>query len=137
MGIFTTVTTFTAFTAVYRSCGNSLSCQCDSASFDRPVTSRNRAVGLRCRLELGVPAGEYQNGRMTLERSREDLRPLYAEIDPAILDGRDGGLRDAAKFGELALAQFLQFAKNPDRFPDGNLDALLGWTILFHTYDLR
>ncbi len=69
---------------------------------------------------------------MALERSRKNLCPFYAEVDPAILDGGNGGLGNSSEFGKLALAQLLELAKNPDRFTHRNFDSFFGWTKLFH-----
>ena len=74
---------------------------------------------------------------MTLESTRKNLGPFYAEISPAILDGGNSALRNPGEFGKLALAQFLESAKNPDRFAHGNFDSL-SWQDEIPSYqDLR
>lgn len=64
-------------------------------------------------LKRNFPAGEDEYGRMAIECSRESLSTLDAQIDPAVLNSRDGRLWDACEFGKLALAQLLEFAKYP------------------------
>lgn len=63
-------------------------------------------------LKGNFPAGEDEYGRMAIECSREGLSTFDAQIDPAVLDSRDGRLWDTRKFGKLALAQFLKFAQD-------------------------
>ena len=41
---------------------------------------------------------------MTLARTRKNLCPFYAEVDPAILDGGNGGLGNSGEFGKRGLA---------------------------------
>ena len=69
---------------------------------------------------------------MALESSGKNLSSLYAELNAIIFDGRDCRLRNTRYLRELILAHFLQFPENPNRFPDGNIDQLLGFTVIFH-----
>ena len=54
---------------------------------------------------------------------------VIAVEDPAVFDGRDGGLRDACQLGKLALAQFLKFAQDANRLADRDFNSLLGLTV--------
>ena len=63
---------------------------------------------------------------MTPERVREDLRSLDAQIDPAIFDCGNCGLRNARELGQLALTQFLKFAQDPHGLADANFHSLFG-----------
>ena len=85
-----------------------------------------------CRRFERIPAGEYQHCRVTPESARQYLCALYAEIDPAIFDGGNGGLRNTGEFRKLALTQLLELANNPDRFANRNFDPFLCWAKLFH-----
>ena len=84
------------------------------------------------RLKGNLPAREDENRRMTLERFSEYFCPFDPEINPTVLDGGQGGLGDSREFGQLALAQFLKFAKDTDRLPHRDFNSLLGRTELFH-----
>ncbi len=68
---------------------------------------------------------------MTLERLSEYLCPLNPEVNPAVLDGGQGGLRNSCEFGKLALAKLLQLAKDTHGLGYGDVNALLGRTKLF------
>ena len=96
-----------------------------------PLLAVGLSAGLCRRLKRNIPAGKYEHRRVTLEGARKNLCPFYAEIDPAILYGGNGGLGNPGEFRDLALAQFLEFAKNPDRFAHGNFDSLFGRTKFF------
>lgn len=41
---------------------------------------------------------------MALQGAGQNLGPLYPQIHPANLDGRNGGLRNAGEFRQLTLA---------------------------------
>ena len=58
------------------------------------------------------PAWEDQYGRMAIECTGKSLGAFHTQIDPAIFYSRNGRLRNAGKFGELALAQLLEFAQD-------------------------
>ena len=53
------------------------------------------AVELRGALKRNFPAGKYEYGRMTLERTGENLRTLDTQVHVTVLDGGDGGLGNA------------------------------------------
>ena len=70
-------------------------------------------AGLKTPCYAADPAATSQFGntstaRMTLERTREHLCPLNPQVDPAILDGRDRGLRNTREFGKLTLRELLE-----------------------------
>jgi hypothetical protein len=69
---------------------------------------------------------------MTLEGSGQHLCPLDSQVDPAVLNGRDRGLRNTREFGELALGELLELPENAHRLADGNLEAPFGWSELSH-----
>ena len=69
---------------------------------------------------------------MTPERVCEDLRSLDAQINPAILDSGNGGLRNARELGQLALAQFLKFVQDTHGLADADFYSFLGSTKSFH-----
>lgn len=62
---------------------------------------------------LHIPGGEHENGRVTPQRTCENFCPLYTEVHPIPLDGRDGGLRDASELRQLVLAQLLLSLDGP------------------------
>src|SRR5258708_1643652 len=104
--------------------------QCPAA---RGAVSRVRlSAGLGRGLKRNIPAGEYKHCRVTLERACKNLCPLYAEVNPAILDGGNGGLGNAGEFGKLALAQLLELAKTADSSADKTFIPFLGGANLFH-----
>jgi len=61
-----------------------------------------------------LPAGKYEYGWVAPECAGKNLCALDTQVHSTVLDGGDGGLRDARKFGELALAQFLEFTQDTD-----------------------
>ena len=84
------------------------------------------------RLKRNLPTREDEYCRMTLERLSEYLCPLNPEVNPAILDGGQSGLRNSSEFGKLALAKLLELAKDTDRLAYGDFNSRLGRTKLFH-----
>ena len=54
---------------------------------------------------------------MALESTGKNFGALNPQIYSTILNCGNSGLRNARKLGQLALAQFLEFAQNTDRFP--------------------
>ena len=69
---------------------------------------------------------------MTPERVCEDLRSLDAQINPAILDSGNGGLRNAREFGQLALAQFLKFTQDAHGLANADLHSFFSSAKSFH-----
>jgi len=69
---------------------------------------------------------------MTPECECKDLRSFDAQVDPAILDGGNRGLRNARELGQLALAQFLKFAQDTHGLADADFYSFLGRTKSFH-----
>ena len=61
-----------------------------------------------------LPAGKNKYSWMTLQRSGKNFCAFNAQIYSAILDCRDGGLRNTCEFGQLALSQLLEFAQDAD-----------------------
>ncbi|MCU0252888.1 MAG: hypothetical protein MUE61_22085, partial [Vicinamibacterales bacterium] len=57
---------------------------------------------------------KHQNRRVALERPGQDLGALDAEVRPAVLDRGNRGLGDTGQLRQLALAEFLELAKNAD-----------------------
>ncbi len=57
---------------------------------------------------------------MAFEGAGKNLCALDAEINSAVLNSGNGGLRNAREFGELTLAQFLEFAQDTDGLTDRN-----------------
>jgi len=84
------------------------------------------------RLKGNLPAREDEYRRMTFERPSKYLGPFDPEINPTVLDGGQGGLGDSREFGQLALAQFLKFAKDTDRLAHRDFNSLLGSTEFLH-----
>jgi hypothetical protein len=80
---------------------------------------------------LHIPGGEHENGRVTPQRTSENFCPLYTEVHPIPLDGRDGGLRDASELRQLVLAQLLELTHDPDGIPDRDTYPLSG-TLRLH-----
>lgn len=62
----------------------------------------------------------------------QHFRAFHAQIDPAVLDAGNGGLRNTAQGRELGLAQPLQFPDDPHRLAGRDLDAFPGWLGLAH-----
>ena len=83
-------------------------------------------------LKRNLPTWKDEHCGMTLERLSEYLCPLNPEVNPAVLDGGQGGLRNSCEFGKLALTKLLELAKDTDRLAYGDVDSLLGRTKLFH-----
>jgi hypothetical protein len=75
------------------------------------------------RLEWRVPAGEDENGRVTLESMGENLCPLYPEAHAVVSDRRQGCLRDTGQRSELVLAQPVQLANKANRLANRNVNA--------------
>ena len=69
---------------------------------------------------------------MAVESSAQDLGPLYAQVDAAILDAGDGCLGNAAQGGELGLAKALRLTNDPHRLTRSDIDALFGGNELAH-----
>ena len=78
------------------------------------------------------PAGKHEHGGMAIVRTGKNLCALDTQVHPAVLDGGDGGLPNARKFGQLALAQFLEFPQDTDGLSHRDLDSLFRRTILLH-----
>ncbi|OHC62013.1 MAG: hypothetical protein A2045_05670 [Rhodocyclales bacterium GWA2_65_20] len=89
-------------------------------------------LSLRGTFKRNLPAGEYEHGRMALERTGKNLGTLDAQVHATVLNGRDGGLRNSRKFGQLALAQFLEFPQDTDGLSHRDLDSFFRRTKLFH-----
>ena len=85
--------------------------------------------GFKC----NFPAWEDKHCRVAPERAGKHLRSFNSEADSAVLDGGDGGLRDAREIGKLGLAQLLEFPQNADGFSDGYLNTHLGGAIVSHS----
>jgi len=69
---------------------------------------------------------------MAFESTGKNLCALDAEVNSAVLNSGNGGLRNTCEFGELTLAQLLKLAQNTDGFTDRNFNSLFGGTIVFH-----
>ena len=60
---------------------------------------------------------------MALEGLGKNLGALDTQTNAVVLDGRNGGLGNAGKTSQLALAQFLEFTKNTHGLADRDADA--------------
>ena len=69
---------------------------------------------------------------MALKSTGKNLCAFDTQIYPAVLDSGEGGLRDTREFGELALAQLLEFAQDTERLTHRDFDSLFCWTKFFH-----
>ena len=69
---------------------------------------------------------------MTLEGASKNLCALDPEIHPTVLDSGNGSLRNAGEFGQLALAQLLEFTQDTEGLADRNLNSFFGKAIAFH-----
>ena len=69
---------------------------------------------------------------MAIECAGKNLRALNTKVHSAVFDGRNGGLRNTSKFGQLALTQLLKFAQDADGLSHRDLDSLFRRTELFH-----
>lgn len=76
-------------------------------------------------LKRDLSTGNDEYGRMAMECPRKCFRAFHSQIDPAILDCRDGRLRNTRQFGKLTLAQFLEFAQDAHGLTDGNFNSFL------------
>src|SRR5215471_6427610 len=79
-----------------------------------------------------LPARKDQDGWMTTERTRQHLSALDTQTNAPVLDRRQRCLRDATKFGQLILAEALEFADDTNRFPRRDVDTLFRGTELAH-----
>lgn len=84
---------------------------------------------------IQLPSWKNENGWVAMQCRSEHLRPLDTKVDATILDTRNGRLGDAAQFGELVLAEILQFTDDANRFPGRDIHALLGRNEIFHVND--
>ena len=90
-------------------------------------------TGMLCgTFKWNLPAGKYKYGRMAVEGASKHFCALDTEVYTAVLNGRDGRLRNARKFGQLALAQFLEFAQNTDGLTHRDLHSFFCGTKFFH-----
>lgn len=97
-----------------------------------PLLSAPRSSGSR--FALHVPARKHQNRRMNLERPREHLGALDAEIHTVPLDSGDGRLGNPGQSSQLVLAELLQLPNDPNRLAHRDIDMFAGFPILtrFH-----
>ena len=69
---------------------------------------------------------------MAFEGTGKNLCAFDPQIYSAVLDSGDGRLRDTREFGELALAQLLEFAQDTNGLTHRDFDSLFRWTKLLH-----
>ena len=87
-----------------------------------------------CRCRSGQhPSGKHQHPGMTLEGSRENLRALYTEADPAVLDRRNRSLRNACPLCQFILAQPLELPDDSYGLSNRHSDSLPRPTRSFHS----
>ena len=69
---------------------------------------------------LDIPAREYEYGGVAAQCPCQDLGAINTETYTVILDGRNGGLRDAGSIREVVLAHFLKLTQDPNRLANRN-----------------
>jgi hypothetical protein len=69
-------------------------------------------------VKRNLPTREDERCRMALEGAGKNLGAFDTEIHSAILDSGNSGLRNAREFGELTLAQLLEFAQDRNGLTD-------------------
>ena len=78
------------------------------------------------------PSREDQHCRVATQSTGQDFGALHAQAHAVVLNGGEGGLRDARGGGQVVLAHLLQLTQYPDGLADGDLDTLFCFTILTH-----
>ena len=55
---------------------------------------------------------------MTFERARQRFRSHYTQVDAAVFNRRDRGLRDCSRLSKLVLTEFLKLSEDANGLAD-------------------